>query len=301
MISLKQIQYALAVEKTRHFKKAAEHCSITQSALSTAISEMESQLNVQIFERNPKKVLVTAVGQEILDKARAIQTDVAELYEIAKGQKKPLSTPMSLGVIPTIAPYLLPRVLPTLRKSWPDFRLNIFEDQSHALVESVRQGELDVAILALPYPVNGLHVFEFWQEDFYIVTHRDDPLGKLKKVGSDDIASSRLLLLKEGHCLKDHALAACHLSLHNDESALLGTSLTTLIEMVAGEMGVTFVPEIALPRLIREKSEFRIVALSEPGPHRRLAFICRLNYNAVNDIEVLMKIFRKNLKTRLRS
>ena len=296
MISLKQLNYALAVEQTRHFKKAARLCSVSQSALSTAISELETQLNMQIFERDNKKVLVTPLGRQVLEKARSIKTEVDDLYRLSQNRKTPLNCPMSLGVIPTIGPYLLPKVLPEVRSRYPDFQMKIVEEQSQTLVDMVRSGELDTAILALPFPVSGLHVFEFWQEDFYAVMHRDDARPDMKQISGDQLRASRLLLLKDGHCLKDHALAACGSRNHEGDRSLAGTSLYTLIQMVAGRMGTTLVPEMALNQLFSENSDLKVIHLNEPGPHRRIAFITRLNYAGVGDIELLIKLFKTLLK-----
>lgn len=298
MISLKQLSYALAVEKTRHFKKAADISAISQSALSTAIAELESQLNTQIFERDNKKVLVTPAGMLVLDKARKILMDVEDLYLMSKGMKEPLSAPMTIGVIPTISPYLLPKVLPAVRSQYPDFQLTITEEESQVLVDAVRNGNIDSAIIALPYPHEGLLSFEFWQENFYLVTHKNDKLSKLKKIGADRLDTSTLLLLKEGHCLKDHALAACRLKNSANDKSLSGTSLTTLIQMVAGHMGTTLVPEMALNQLLRDNTELTAIPLNEPGPHRKIAFIARPNYAGVGNIETLKKIFQQQLKSR---
>lgn len=167
MISLKQLQYALAVEKTLHFKKASELCHVSQSALSTALSELENQLGLQIFERNNKKVLVTPVGAEVLRRAKTIMLDIEELNHLGDSQKAPLSFPMTVGVIPTIAPYLLPKIFPALQREYPQTKINIVEDQSAVLVDMVLSGQIDTAILALPYPCTGLLTLEFWQEDFF--------------------------------------------------------------------------------------------------------------------------------------
>ncbi|GAB3283837.1 hydrogen peroxide-inducible genes activator [Parahaliea aestuarii] len=296
MVSLKQLTYALAVEKTRHFKKASELCSVSQSALSTAISEMESQLGVQVFERDNKRVLVTPVGQQILDKARAIKLELDDLYQLSHQSHSPLSYPMSVGVIPTIGPYLLPKVLPAVRSEYPGFQMTIDEDQSRVLVEKVRNGELDTAVLALPYETDGLHCFEFWEEDLYLVTHRDDLLAREDSVRSEQLEGANLLLLRDGHCLKDHALAACRLRPSELEQSLGGASLYTLIQMVAGRMGSTLVPAMALDQLLAASSELAAIPLAEPGPHRRIAFITRLNYAGVNDIELLRSLFRRELE-----
>ena len=296
MISLKQINYILAVEKTLHFKKAAELCSVSQSALSTAITEMEKQLGFQIFERDNKKVLITSVGAECLQKAHRIKIQMDDLYQLGQALKAPLSYPMSLGIIPTIGPYLLPKVLPGVRQEYPEFQLRIIEEQSHTLVNKVKNGELDTAILALPFDIEGLLAFEFWAEDFYWVTHRDDQLAQRTEITSSELEQSRLMLLKDGHCLKEHALAACKLPPSKTDAMLASTSLNMLVQMVAGRMGTTLVPEMALDQLISGNAELKATHLNEPGPHRKIAFITRPNYPAVNNIELLIKLFRNKLK-----
>ncbi len=301
MISLKQLTYALAVEQTLHFKKASELCNVSQSALSTAITELEKHLDLQIFERNNKKVIITAEGLLLLNKAKKVKIEIDELYQLSKMSKSPLSSSMTIGLIPTIGPYLLPKVLPEVRQQYPDFKLSIVEEQSHTLIDMVRNGDIDAAILALPFPIDGLMAFEFWQEDFYWVSHKDECPSQMKEITSDELELEKLMLLKEGHCLKDHALAACSLPVNTQNSnkgnaSFNSTSLHTLIQMVAGKLGTTLVPQMALDQLIYNESELRAVHLNEPGPHRRLAFVVRPNYVKTKDIDVLKQIFSTQLK-----
>jgi LysR family hydrogen peroxide-inducible transcriptional activator len=296
MISLKQLSYAVAVGKTLHFKKAADACSVSPSALSSALTELEKQLGIQIFERDNKKVLVTPLGKQFLEKAGQIKLEVDDLYQMSQALKSPLSTPLSMGLIPTIAPYLLPKVLPKLRAQYPDFKLQIIEEQSHVLVDMVRNGDLDTAILALPFPIEGLLAFEFWREDFFWVTHCDDEQANQSEISSDELEQDELMLLKDGHCLKDQALAACKFKSAEAADALSSTSLTTLIQMVAGKMGTTLVPAMALDQLISDSSELRAVHLNEAGPHRKIAFITRPNYAGVANIQLLMGLFSKQLR-----
>ncbi|WP_372783609.1 LysR substrate-binding domain-containing protein [Litorivivens sp.] len=295
MISLKQLNYAIAVDKQRHFKRAAEECAVSQSALSTAIAELESQLGLQIFERNNKQVLVTVQGMRVLAKAREVVAGVKDLYRLSEQEQAPLSLPLSLGVIPTIGPYLLPQALPWVREQHPNSQITIIEEQSAVLVDKVRNGELDTAILALPYPIEGLHAFEFWAEDFYLVTHKADALAGKTRVAGKQLRDTRLLLLKDGHCLKDHALSACRLPASETDQALAGTSLHTLIQMAAGRLGSTLVPEMALDALLGSNRELVAIPLQDPGPHRRLAFITRLNYAGVPNVEYLKGLFREAL------
>lgn len=298
MITLKQITYALAVEKTLHFKKAADQCAVSPSALSTALNELEKQLGLQLFERDNKKVLITPDGKTFLAKAASIKEQVEDLYQLAQTQRGVLSYPMTVGIIPTIAPYLLPKVLPVLKETYPDFELSIVEDQSKVLLEQVRSGYIDSAILALPFPTDGLLSFEFWHEDFYWVAHHDDVSmwpDDLSDITSEQLDDRRLLLLKEGHCFKDHALAVCRLPMTNPNVTVNSTSLTTLIHMVAGKMGTTLVPEMSLDQLVTHHPALKAFHLKEPGPHRTIAFVTRPNYVGTASIEQLCKLFSEQL------
>jgi len=295
MISLKQIHYALAVERTLHFKKAAESCTVSQSALSTALAEMEKQLGFQIFERNNKQVLITPLGKQALEKAHQIKLQMDDLAKLAETQQEPLNTTMSLGIIPTICPFLLPVVLPTLQTEYPSLKLQIAEEQSSVLVEQVRNGDLDVAILALPFKCDGLLTFKFWDENFYWITQTDDELALRPQLENEELDPQRLMLLKEGHCLKDHALAVCHLS-GISEHHLSATSLNTLVQLVANGLGTTLVPEMALAQLVNDNTRIAKVPLAEPGPHREIAFVVRPNYPNVRNIELLKKLFQRELQ-----
>lgn len=300
MISLKQVHYALAVERHLHFRRAAEECNISQSALSTALSQMETQLGIQIFERDNRKVLVTPLGQQVLEKARSIQLQMEDLRKLADSQREPLSTPLSLGVIPTIGPYLLPRVLPALQVQYPDLQLNILEDQTAEVLDELRRGVLDAAIIALPYDCDGLLTFPFWQEDLLWIIHAEDENAAVQSAAVDDLARSHLMLLKDGHCLTEHALSACKLEniSHHSFSA---TSLSTLIQLVAGKIGSTLVPEIALEQLVSGNAQLARIPLEEPGPHRQLAFAIRPNYPGITNVEALLRLFREELKKIVRN
>ncbi len=294
MISFKQVRYALAVERAMHFRKAAEMCSVSQSALSTALTQMEKQLGFQIFERNNKQVLITTQGKQALEKAREIKLLMDDMEKLGDDKGDPLRTSMSLGIIPTICPYLLPIVLPKLQTEYPGLRLNVSEEQSHKLVEQVRNGNLDAGILALPYDCGNLLTFKFWEENFLWVTHVDDELAQKSQLDNDELDPQRLMLLKEGHCLKDHALSVCHLS-NISEQHLSATSLNTLVQLVANGLGTTLIPAIAVPQLVDENNRIARVPLAEPGPHREIAFVVRPNYPGLRKIELLMQVFKREL------
>lgn len=295
MISFKQLSYALAAAETLHFKKASEKCNISQSALSTALNELEKQLGLKIFERNNKQVLITPAGKKILHQARQILLQVDELKHFVETHKKPLSFPLSIGIIPTIAPFLLPKLLPVLKQDYPKVQLNIEENQSQVLVEMVRNGELDTAIIALPFPTTGLLTLKFWQEDFYWITLKGNKFSQQKQINGQEIKQCNLLLLKEGHCLKDHIISVCNMLEKTPKQEFCATSINTLIQMVAGDLGSTLVPEMAVEQLTVQHKSLSVIHLDEPGPHRELVFIFRPNFTRTSSIQALIEVCKKAL------
>lgn len=295
MITLRQLEFALAVAKHRHFKRAAEECNISQSALSLGIAELEKQLDTQIFERNNKQVLITPIGEALLERAQRIFSDINDLTALAHNHQTPLAYPMTIGIIPTVAPYLLPKVLPTLQKQYPHFRFSVIEKQTERLIEQVRYGHIDTAIIALPYAIEGLHAFEFWQENFFAIVPKNSSQANLEQINSHHLSKNELLLLGDGHCLTDQVLSVCSLNKGELNSSFSDASLNTLIQMSLAGMGTTLVPEMALYQLNEQHKNLNPIPLSEKGPHRRIAFISRLNYARVNDIRLLGEIFNKAL------
>lgn len=251
---------------------------------------MEKQLGFQIFERNNKKVLITPIGREVLQYSRNILLQVEELQHLAERNKAALSYPITIGVIPTIAPFLLPKIFPLLNKIYPQAQLTIVEEHSAALIDMVKKGDIDTAILALPFPCDGLLQMEFWQEDFYWITLKDDKNTQQKIASKEEIKQSKLLLLKDGHCLRDNILEVCKLSETAPSNTLGATSLNTLIQMVLGKLGTTLIPEMALDPLIAQNPLLNAIHIDEPGPHRRIAFVIRPNYTRMTSIEALMEL-----------
>ncbi|MEK9650116.1 MAG: LysR substrate-binding domain-containing protein [Gammaproteobacteria bacterium] len=295
MITLKQIEYALAVAKNLHFKKAADECFISPSTLSNAISELETHLGVQIFERTNKKVIVTNLGKEILEKAKLIKIEIKSINELAQSYSRSQNFPISVGIIPTISPYFLPLMLPRIEKRFPSIQLKIEESQSNALVKKVRDGELDMAVLALPYDTQELKCYKFWEEDFYWVSHANDKNAGKTEIKATELEDSKLMLLADGHCLKDHILDACNITSKTSYS-LKASSLNTLVQLVKGKMGTTLVPQMALKDLVGNQKNLFVSHLNEPGPHREIALICRENYSGLENIKILLNIFREALK-----
>lgn len=295
MISLKQLRYALTVEETLHFKKAAEQCNISPSALSTALHELEQRLGLQIFERDNKKVLITSIGKRVLLQARSIMLQAEDLQNFAQTQKSLFSYPLNIGVIPTITPYILPKLLLLIKQHYPLAQINILENQSHILVEKVKQGELDTALLALPFPCEGLLEMPFWDEDFFLVNRKNESNAQLTEITSDKLNLNQLLLLEDGHCLKDHILNTCHVSSKSVNQSFRTNSLNTLLQLVSNNMGTTLVPEMAIDQLKSHYPDLAIMHLDEPGPHRQLAFVMRPNFTRLSSIEKLIDMSKSVL------
>ena len=295
MLTFKQIDYALAVGKNLHFKKAADECYVSPSTLSNAITELETQLGVKIFERNNKKVIVTSLGHEILSKAKKIKLEVKNIHELAQHNVDGLSSSLSIGIIPTISPYFLPLVLPKIQKEFSNLQLKIEEGQSQILTNRVKEGDLDMAILALPYDVQDLMSFKFWEEDFFWVSHSQNKNAGKSEIRASELEHSELMLLEDGHCLKDHILDACNID-SSSQYSLKASSLNTLIQLVKGKMGTTLVPEMALNELVGNKKDLSISHLDEPGPHREIALIIRPNYAGMESVKILIDFFENSLK-----
>ena len=295
MLTFKQIDYALAVGKNLHFKKAADECYVSPSTLSNAITELETQLGVKIFERNNKKVIVTSLGHEILSKAKKIKLEVQNIHELAQHNVDGLSSSLSIGIIPTISPYFLPLVLPKIQKEFSNLQLKIEEGQSQILTNRVKEGDLDMAILALPYDLQDLMSFKFWEEDFFWVSHSQNKNAGKSEIKASELEHSELMLLEDGHCLKDHILDACNID-SSSQYSLKASSLNTLIQLVKGKMGTTLVPKIALKELVGNKKDLSISHLDEPGPHREIALIIRPNYAGMESVKILIDFFGNSLK-----
>jgi LysR family hydrogen peroxide-inducible transcriptional activator len=296
MISIKQLHYALAVARRLHFKKAANDCFVSPSTLSNAITELENQIGFQIFERTNKKVLVTKLGEELLEKAIKIQLQIEDINKLGESQKAPLSSPMTIGIIPTIGPYLLPLILPKLKAKYPNLKLNLIENQSSYLIKKLNNGELDMAILALPYDLQGLLAFKFWKEDFYHVSHKNRKYTNFIK--AKEIDQSELMLLDDGNCLKNHVLKACKID-NKQNFSMEASNLSTLIQLVANNMGTTLVPTMSVKYLIGNNPELKKSLLKEPGPHRELAIIVRPTYIFTENITLLQKLFKDTLKNNI--
>ena len=295
MISIKQINYAIAVAETLHFKKAAEQCFVSPSTLSNAITEMENQLGLKIFERDNKKVIVTNLGKSIIEKAKNIKNEIENISKLSELNSEPFSNSISLGIIPTIGPFLLPILLPRIKKDYPNLNLNIVEAQTDVLLKKISSGEIEMAIMALPFETSGYKVNKFWNENFFWITKKEDPRSNKTSIKAKDLDLSELIMLEEGNCLKDHILNACKIK-NTSKITFNASTLSTSIELVKGGIGTTLVPEMAVTKLIADNPELSKIKLDEKGPHREIALISRQNYAGEREVKDLIKLFSEELK-----
>lgn len=272
--TIKQLRYLVALNETAHFGKAAKACFVSQPAFSVAIKELESLLNVQLVDRTNKSVTITAIGQRIIQQAQLCLRDAEGLLEIAKDYQSPLTGMLKMGVIPTIAPFLLPKVLPAIRKKFPHLELYFKEDQSEKIYHQLMSGELDILLLALPYELKNTEQLCLFKDKFMLASriksHFVDPDNY--KFGQLD--SESILLLEEGHCLRDHALAACKLRKPEKISRFSATSLFTLVQMVESDLGITFLPEMAVGSALLRGTKIRLTPLQE-NSYREIGLVWR--------------------------
>lgn len=280
------------MSRHRHFKRAADECKVSQSALSLGIAEMEKNLGVIIFERNNKQVVITPIGAELLARAQKVYLDAQQLVERAKASDDVLSFGMAIGFIPTVAPYLLPRALPLIRKHYANFNMDIHEDLTDRLLAGVHNGMLDAAVIALPFATTGLTALEFAEERFYVMVPKTHALADKEQLTSKQLQNADLLLLGEGHCLKDQIMEICKFTKEHGKNRIRHASLNTLIQMSLNDMGLTFVPEMALPYLAYMRDQVNFIPLAIKGPHRRLSLVTRPNYPRFKELEVLGELFR---------
>ncbi|MBF0622252.1 MAG: LysR family transcriptional regulator [Magnetococcales bacterium] len=295
--TLRQFQYLVTVVETCHFGQAAKRCHASQSSLSTGIQELENLIGAPLLERTKRSVKPTLLGEEIAKRAREILTMSQEIMVLSKIAAQPLSSALRLGTIPTIGPFLLPTILPAVRKQFPALQLLLREDQSATLVKAVDDGSLDVAILAFPYEVGRLNQALIYEENFLVGMPTDHPLTANDVISTGDFEPEELLLLEEGHCLRDHVLAVCHLEQLQKDRTFQGTSLYTLIQMVAGKQGITFIPEMALNTTAIPKTEITLRPFAEPGPHRKIGLIWRKSFPRQDEIETLLLFLRTVMTT----
>ncbi|MCG8415157.1 MAG: hydrogen peroxide-inducible genes activator [Pseudomonadales bacterium] len=292
--SLKQLRYICAVAEHKHFSKAAEACHVTQSTLSAAIQELESQLGVVIFERSKKNVLITPLGERLVQQARVVLGDVEDFVSLAKSHDEALAGEVRLGVIPTIAPFLLPNLLADLRNQYPKLKLYLKEELSANLYQQLQQGQLDLIILAFPYPLPEMETVSLFKDEFVLCLPPGHQLEKSSQVKQQQLRGEKLLLLEEGHCLRDHALEACKLESADTDLVYQGTSLHTLVQMVANGLGVTLLPDMSVKADILGDTHLKLKHFNNENVSREIGMAWRKSDPRRDDYLLLGEFIKSN-------
>lgn len=274
-MNLRDLQYLLALAEHRHFGRAAEACFVSQPTLSTQIRKLEDELGVTLVERTPRQALLTDIGREIAQRARTVLNEVEQIRGAARRSADPESGTLRLGIFPTLAPYLLPHVVPVLRQRFPRLELLLVEEKTEEVLERLREGRLDAGIIALPVPDEHLHAEFLFEEPFLLAVPRHHPLARRKTLTLTDLEGENLLLLEDGHCLRDQALEVCQMAGAGEKSGFRATSLETLRQMVAADVGITLLPTLAVMPPVAQAPNVHLVEFRGHPPHRRIAMLWR--------------------------
>ncbi len=295
--TLRQLQYLIAVVELKHFGHAAERCFVTQSTLSAGIQDLENLLGTSLLERTNRKVLPTALGLAIAEQARKIISLSTDLVDHAQADKNPLVGRVRVGLIPSISPFLLSKSLPLIREKMPNLELELIEDQSERLLDKLETGKVDIAVMAFPFDIRGMKSKQFAEESFYVAMPSDHTLTQLDSIPTDQLPIEELMLLMEGHCLREHALSACQLPATKQRSSVQGTSLYTLVEMVASGLGITLIPAMAKKSDMVNNADVEIRPLDSKAKNatRGIGLVWRPSYQRHATIEQLMSIFNQVL------
>ncbi|MEP7185783.1 MAG: DNA-binding transcriptional regulator OxyR [Rhodanobacter sp.] len=275
-MNLRDLQYLVSLAEHRHFGRAAQACFVSQPTLSTQIKKLEEELGVPLVERTPRKVLLTEVGRDIANRARDVLNEIEQIRGVARRTLDPESGTVRLGIFPTLGPYLLPHVLPLVRKAFPRLELLLVEEKTETVLRLLREGRLDAGILALPLHEDSLHSEFLFEEPFLLAVSEEHPLahspGQLKLA---DLSNQNLLLLEDGHCLRDQALEVCHLAGAGERTGFRATSLETLRQMVAANVGITLLPVTAVKPPVAAVENLHLIEFKGPAPSRRIAMVWR--------------------------
>jgi len=274
-MNLRALHYFVKLADLKHFSNAADACFVSQPTLSTQIRKLEDELGVQLVERAPKNIMLTPVGTEVAERARLVLSDIDQIRAVARRAGDPSDGRLRLGLFPTLAPYLLPHVVPVIRKSYPNLSLHLAEEKTEDIVRMLQQGELDAALLALPISEDGLEVEILFNEPFVLAVPGDHPLRSKKRVNLTDLNGNELLLLDEGHCLREHALEVCALAGANERVDFHATSMETLRQMVAADVGITLMPILSVKPPIARTTNLLFLPFADPAPSRTIALVWR--------------------------
>lgn len=291
-MNLRDLHYLVALADHKHFGHAAAACFVSQPTLSTQIKKLEDELGVILIERTPRKALLTDAGRQIVARAREVVNEVEQIRRIAHRDRDPEAGTLRLGIFPTLGPYLLPHVLGTIRERFPRLELLLVEEKTEEILKRLREGKLDTAILALPIHDDTLHEEFLFEEPFLLAVPKAHPLAARHTLKFADLKNQNLLLLEDGHCLRDQALEVCHLAGAGEKSGFRATSLETLRQMVAAEVGITLLPTLAVKPPVAHAPNVHLIEFRRHPPHRRIAMLWRKSSAAADFLNRLADVFK---------
>ncbi|HVN42747.1 MAG TPA: LysR substrate-binding domain-containing protein [Steroidobacteraceae bacterium] len=295
-MNLRDLRYLVALADERHFGRAAERCYVSQPTLSAQVRKLEEYLGVALVERSPKRVALTPTGEKIVERARRLVQEADAIVEMARADRDPLAGALRLALIPTVGPYLLPRVAGRLKRELPRLKLLLYEYQTGPLLEKLRAGEIDLGILALPVPLDGLDSAPLYEEPFTLAVPAHHALADRERVRVDDLKGETLLLLEDGHCLRDQALEVCGRVPVNEAQDYRATSLETLRQMVAAGHGVTLLPQLAASSPVGTTRGLRIKPFVKPAPGRTIGVVWRKSSTRTTAIEAVTRAIRAAMR-----
>ena len=292
-MNLRDLKYLVALADHKHFGRAAAACYVSQPTLSTQIRKLEDELGVPLVERAPRKVMLTPAGRDAADRARRIVAEVEQMKEAARRSQDPEAGTVRLGIFPTLGPYLLPHVVPRIRARFPDLELLLVEEKSDVLLARLREGKLDAGLLALPVADDQLHAEFLFEEPFVLAVPESHALARRDSLALAELADQRLLLLEDGHCLREQALDVCRLSGANEKSEFRATSLETLRQMVAADVGITLLPTLAVKPPVARSDNIHLLGFSDSHPSRQIAMVWRKSSAMSGFLQQLAQVFRE--------
>ena len=292
-MNLRDLKYLVALADHKHFGRAAAACYVSQPTLSTQIKKLEDELGVPLVERAPRKVMLTPAGRDAAERARRIVAEVEQMKEAARRSQDPEAGTVRLGMFPTLGPYLLPHVVPRIRARFPHLELLLVEEKSDVLLSRLREGKLDAGLLALPVADDQLHTEFLFEEPFVLAVPESHPLAQRGSLTLAELSHQQLLLLEDGHCLREQALDVCRLSGANEKSEFRATSLETLRQMVAADVGITLLPALAVKPPVARSPNIHLLGFSASHPSRRIAMVWRKSSAMSGFLQVFAQVFRE--------
>ncbi|MES2672507.1 MAG: LysR substrate-binding domain-containing protein [Pseudomonadota bacterium] len=291
-MNLRDLKYLVSLADHKHFGRAAAACFISQPTLSTQIKKLEDELGVALVERAPRRVMLTPAGRDAAERARRIVADVEEMKEAARRSQNPEAGTVRLGIFPTLGPYLLPHVVPRIRERFPQLELLLIEEKTEVILRQLREGRLDAGVLALPLHDDQLHLEFLFEEPFMLAVPGSHPLANAGSLTMQDLAHESLLLLEDGHCLRDQALDVCHMAGAGEKNGFRATSLETLRQMVAANVGMTLLPVLSVKPPVSSSPDVHLVPFRAPEPNRRIAMVWRRSSAMSDFLSKLSLAFR---------